>query len=87
MSFVVKLCPTSRTDGDLLEQFHLGIREVAPSPELQSGIVDRTDRNARELIDRVADGFEHVANLAVSPFVNGDLQRGVSVVAPRDQSD
>ena len=88
VSSVVRLWSlTFRTGGELRERFHLGVREVAPSPQLQFRIPDRTDRNARQLIDRVPDCFEHVANLAVSPFMDSDLQRGVPVVAARQHAD
>lgn len=49
-------------------------RQLAPVPELQPGIPNRSDADAPQLIHRVADRLAHLPNLPVSAFMHGDPQ-------------
>ena len=85
-SVVRFLCVLVRVRGEFFERFHLRLSEVPPAPKFQPRIADWTNRDAPELIDRVSDRVEHVPNLAISPFVDGDLQRGVPLATTRVQT-
>jgi len=49
--------------------------EVAPVAGLQPAVLERADGDAPELVDRVPDGFEHPADLAIASLADGDAQR------------
>src|SRR5262245_57075415 len=72
--------------GELLQRVHLRLVEISPASQLQPRIADRTDRDALELIDWVADRVEHVANLPVPSFVDGDVDGRVTIAATRQQA-
>ena len=54
-------------------------------PDLQLGVPDRPDRDAAQVLDRVADRIAHVAHLPVAPLVDGQDERRLLVVTPRRQ--
>jgi hypothetical protein len=49
-------------------------------PDAQACVLERTDRDTTQLIDRMADRIEHLAHLPVPTFGNRDAQRGLSIV-------
>src|SRR4029453_7814266 len=85
-AFTVSSLVANLSTGDFVEQSHFALCQLPPPSELQLRIPDRTNRNALELIDRVADRVEHVPALAVSPFMDGDLQGGWGIAAARQQA-
>ena len=54
-------------------------RQVPPMPELQLAVAERSDGDALQVPDRMADGVTHLAHLAVAPFPHCDLEQGVAV--------
>src|SRR5262245_17963271 len=52
---------------------HFRGRQIAPSARFLARITNGPDGNASQLVDGMANGVEHVANLPVPPFVDRDL--------------
>ena len=67
----------------LSERGHFGIGQFAPLTGAQMPVLQRSDRDAPQFVDRVADGLEHLAHLPIPPFRYRDAQRGVFIVACR----
>jgi len=58
-----------------LERCDLGLRQFPPPTQLQMMVANRTDCHARQVVDGMTDGLEHLSHLPIPSFANRDAKR------------